>query len=143
MGELTALEQACFDQDAWPWWDVLGTLTLPGVTRLKAVVDGRMAGFAAVDPRPRENVAWITTIGVLPEFRRQGIARALLLECERAVSLPAIKLCTRISNQPAIALYQASGYQRVNVWSRYYVGGEDALVLQKNLPAVGDTQPAN
>jgi ribosomal-protein-alanine N-acetyltransferase len=133
LGELNFLERACFDQDAWPWWDVLGTLTLPGVTRLKAVAEERMVGFAAVDHRPSEHAAWITTIGVLPEFRRKGIARALLGECERATSLPAMRLCVRRSNQAAIDLYNVLGYRQVNVWQRYYIGGEDALVLEKNL----------
>ena len=130
---MNALERACFDQDAWPWWDMLATLTFPGVTRLKAVSDGRMVGFAAVDHRASEGAAWITTIGVLPEFRRRGIARALLAECERSVVLPLMKLCVRRSNRSAIDLYLSLGYSPVDVWRSYYIGGEDALVLRKEL----------
>jgi len=63
----------------------MAVLTFPDVIRLKAVVDGKMVGFIAGDPRRSEGMAWIATLGVLPEYRRQGIARQLLLACEKTV----------------------------------------------------------
>ena len=81
---LRQLESVCFPKDAWPLLDMLGVLTLPNVVRLKAVVGEQMVGFIAGDIRRVENVAWIATIGVLPEYRRRGIGTALLQACERA-----------------------------------------------------------
>jgi ribosomal protein S18 acetylase RimI-like enzyme len=81
--DLTALrhlEKECFPKDAWPLLDLVGVLSMPNVLRLKAVIDGQMVGFIACDIRRAENVAWIATIGVLPELRRQGIGERLLLE---------------------------------------------------------------
>ena len=43
--ELRQLENECFPLDAWPFWDVLGILSLPSIIRLKAVVDEKMIGF--------------------------------------------------------------------------------------------------
>ncbi len=131
--ELRALEKICFDLDAWPLFDLIGVLTFPGVLRWKAVIDDRMVGFAAADVRRSEKTGWIVTIGVLPQYRRLGVASALLDQCERGLTVPQVRLCVRRSNQAAIRLYLQRGYTQVDVWSGYYIGGEDALVLKKML----------
>ena len=92
---------------------------------------GKMAGFVAGDPHPHEYIGWIATLGVLPQYRRLGIAAALLERCEQELALPRIRLSVRRSNDPALALYKKSGYQLVDVWRNYYNSGEDALVLEK------------
>ena len=92
-----------------------------------------MAGFVATDLRRGQDLAWIVTIGVMPEFRRKGIARELLHACEARLKVKAIRLSVRRSNQPAIELYQGEGYTQVDVWGNYYIGGEDALILEKKV----------
>lgn len=128
---LRQLESVCFDEDAWPLWDLVAVLTFPDVVRLKAVVDDRLVGFAAGDIRRSEKVGWITTLGVQPEYRRAGIARALLTACEEGMNMPRVRLSVRRSNVSAISLYHAAGYYQMGVWEGYYIGGEDALVLEK------------
>lgn len=130
---LRRVEEICFGLDAWPVVDLLMVLTLPGVVRLKAVVDDTMVGFVSGDVRRRERTGWITTIGVLPQYRRLGIASALLDQCEQLMGQPAVRLCVRKSNAGAIQLYGQRGYQFVSLWNRYYSGGEDALVLEKKM----------
>lgn len=130
---LRQLEKVCFPKDAWPLWDLVGVLTLPNVVRLRAIVDGQMIGFIAGDVRPSERLAWIATIGVLPEYRGRGIGRALLQACEQRLTTPHVRLNVRISNQAAIQLYQTSGYQRGGIWPAYYQDGEDALIMEKEL----------
>jgi ribosomal protein S18 acetylase RimI-like enzyme len=131
LNALRKLESACFDQDAWSLFDLIAVLTFPDVIRLKAVVDGGMVGFVAGDPRPSQGLSWIATIGVLPEFRRAGIARALLRACETGIKTPRIRLSVRIDNEAAIRLYEQEGYLRVDVWRSYYNDGGDALVMEK------------
>jgi len=131
LGELRRLEQICFNQDAWPWFDLLGVLTFPGIVRVKAVANGRMVGFAAGERKPDEGRAWVTTIGVQPEFRRSGLGRALLAAIEEGVAMRPIRLCVRKNNLPAIRLYEQTGYQHVGLWPMYYTDGEDALVMEK------------
>jgi ribosomal protein S18 acetylase RimI-like enzyme len=133
LNDLRQLERVCFPKDSWPIWDLIGVLTLPSVVRLKAVADGKMVGFVAGDVRRAEDTAWIATIGVLPAYRRRGIASRLLAGVEQRVKEARMRLSVRISNQPAIKLYQQLGYQRVGAWPGYYQDGEDALVLEKYL----------
>ena len=39
----------------------------------------------------------------------------------------------RVSNAPAIALYEKFGYERYGVRKNYYADGEDAFVMKTNL----------
>lgn len=131
LNDLRKLEDICFGEDSWPLWDLIAVLTLPKIVRLKATVDGHMAGFIAGDPHTREGIGWIATLGVLPKYRRMGIAAALLEACEKELSLPDLRLSVRRSNDAALELYKKFGYQLIDVWRGYYHSGEDALVLEK------------
>jgi ribosomal-protein-alanine N-acetyltransferase len=130
---LQRLERVCFDIDAWSILDLIGVLSIPDFIRLKASVEGQMAGFVAAEQRKNETRAWIVTIGVFPEYRRYGIARALMRACEEQIQLPVVRLCVRRSNNAAQHLYETSGYQRIDIWRHYYHSGEDALVYEKIL----------
>ena len=127
------IERACFKEDAWPLIELMAALTFPNVVRLKAINKEKIAGFIAGDIRRVEGTGWILTVGVLPEYRRQGIAEALLAKCERAMQMSRIKLSVRRSNQTAIQLYQKLGYAQVDVWTKYYHNGEDGIVMEKQL----------
>lgn len=134
---LRHLEQICFPQDAWPLWDLIGVLTFSNVFRIKATANGQMVGFIAADLHRSENLAWIATVGVLPEYRRQGIGSALLVTVEEQIGVSSIRLSVRVSNRPALNLYDRLGYHRYGTWPHYYADGEDALVLEKNLKGIG------
>ena len=133
LGALRRLEHVCFEKDAWPLLDLIAVLTWPDVIRLKAVENGELVGFVAGDPRNSEGVSWVATIGVDPRYQRRGIGRALLRACEEKARLPRMKLTVRLSNEPAISLYEKEGYRSVDIWKRYYNDGEDGLVMEKTL----------
>ncbi|HSV85001.1 MAG TPA: GNAT family N-acetyltransferase [Levilinea sp.] len=133
LGELRHLEKACFGSDAWPWLELALVLTLPRIVRLKAVVGDHLAGFISGERRIGEKCGWITNLCVDSEYRKRGIARALLSRCEEEINMQKVRLSVRRSNVDALRLYYQSGYQSHQVWPRYYSGGEDALVLEKKL----------
>jgi ribosomal protein S18 acetylase RimI-like enzyme len=133
LAALRRLEQACFEKDLWPLLDLIAVLTWPDVIKLKAIEDDEMIGFAACDPRPAENVSWIATLGVDPRYQRRGIGRALLHACEERTKQPRMRLTVRMSNEPAISLYEKEGYRSVDIWKGYYSDGEDGLVMEKRL----------
>jgi len=132
LNPLRDLENICFPEDAWSLFDLVAVLTFPGVIRLKAVQDEGMIGFIAGDPRTSQGFSWIATFGVLPEYRRKGIGRELLHQCEGQLSTPRIRLSVRLANKNAIQLYRDEGYQTIDIWEKYYKDGSDAVVMEKS-----------
>ena len=138
IGDLNALrrlENEVFRQDAWPLVELIAMLTMPGLVRLKAVVQNEMIGFVGGDVRPADHVGWIATLGVLSAYRGMGVGRALLRACEERLFLrvPVVRLSVRRSNRVAIALYESEGYEVVDVWRGYNFDREDALAFEKKL----------
>jgi len=133
LNPLRAIEKACFPLDAWPLLELLSVLILPNLIKIKAEIGEKMVGFVGGDARRFEGVGWITTLGVLPQYQRMGIATALLDQCEQQMGMSIVKLTVRRSNLSAQTLYYTRGYQQIDVWKSYYEGGEDGLVLQKKL----------
>jgi ribosomal protein S18 acetylase RimI-like enzyme len=130
LNALRQLEKVCFPEDAWPLLDLIAVLSLPNVVRFKAIKADQMIGFIAGDKKSSA-LGWIATIGVLPEYRRQGVAAALLSECETQLGVSKIRLSVRLGNRNAIRLYEKFGYQRVDIWPNYYQDGTDALIFEK------------
>jgi ribosomal-protein-alanine N-acetyltransferase len=133
LNTLRRLEQVCFPKDAWPLLDLVGVLSMPNIVRLKAVDGDRLVGFVAADVRATQNIAWIATIGVLPEYRRRKVATTLLESCEGRLKVGSVRLSVRGSNEAALKLYTGLGYAEIGAWPGYYQDGEDALVFEKRL----------
>lgn len=131
LNSLRYLEQICFPKDSWPLLDLIGVLTYPNIIRLKAVSNNQMIGFVAADRRDHQRVGWIATIGVLPQYRHQGVATSLLASCEKLLNTPLVRLNVRRSNLEAISLYKTLGYYQISSIPNYYQDGEDALILEK------------
>jgi ribosomal-protein-alanine N-acetyltransferase len=131
LNSLRKLEEICFPIDRWPLFDLIGVLTLPGLVRLKAEIEEEFIGFIAGDIRKKQIEGWITTIGVFPHFQKLGIARIMLNQCEKQMNVRNIKLSVRKSNSPALSLYFQNGYVQKEIWKKYYIDGEDAIVLEK------------
>jgi ribosomal protein S18 acetylase RimI-like enzyme len=132
LNALRKLDRICFDKDIWSLFDFIAVLSFPDVVRLKAVEDDAMVGFVAGDPRPSQGFSWIANISVHPDYRRRGIARALLRACERELPTPRYRLSVRSSNLGAINLYEQEGYHTFDIWKGYYNDGESAIVMEKS-----------
>lgn len=130
---LRKLENEAFQKDAWPLLDLIAVLTFGNVIRLKAVDGEAMVGFIAGDPRPSSGWGWIATIAVDSRYRRRGVGRELLHACEKLLGVPIARLTVRMSNQPAISMYEKEGYITTDIWKNYYNDGEDAILMEKEL----------
>ena len=82
-------------------------------------------------------VGHLVSIAVLPGYRRRGVGSALLSETIRVLSevygVESIYLEVRVSNEPAIRLYEKFGFRRARRVRGYYADGEDAYVMVKRL----------
>jgi ribosomal protein S18 acetylase RimI-like enzyme len=129
--ELSKLTRACFPKHGWILSEGLGLLLSPAIVRLKAAEEGRMAGFIAGRKPRADGVAWILMVGVLPEFRRRGLARQLLWACEGRLVAPRIRLFVGASNEAAIRLYAEEGYARVGLRAGSHRGAEPAVIMER------------
>jgi ribosomal protein S18 acetylase RimI-like enzyme len=72
----------------------------------------RAAG--TVSPSPPPNTLYVDALAVAPHFRRRRVATAMLERAEEAAAtrgLDGVALDTGLHNEPARALYEASGYR--------------------------------
>ena len=79
----------------------------------------------------------VISIAVMPEHRRMGIATALMKEAlSRMAERYGASECfleVRVSNTPAINLYEKLGFKKADVIPHYYLDGEDAFLMKKLL----------
>jgi ribosomal-protein-alanine N-acetyltransferase len=74
----------------------------------------------------------IQNLATLPALRRRGIAARLLehvIAQSRVTGLTSIWLEVRVSNTPAISMYERFGFSACGKRTAYYPDGEDALVM--------------
>ncbi len=132
--DIVLLEKICFST---PWSEqaLSAELNNPNAYFLTATVDGIVAGYLGLYDIVGE--CYITNIAVFPEFRRSGIARALLSKAEskaKARGSTFLTLEVRQSNAAAIALYSSSGYVSVGIRRDFYSNPtENACLMTKNL----------
>lgn len=101
--------------------------------------EGRILAFGVMMLAPGE--AQLLNLSVVPDARREGLGRELLSRfLQDAVRMGAdqVFLEVRISNAPAIALYEDAGFVRVARRANYYPPDaegvrEDALVMRRSL----------
>ena len=99
-----------------------------------AEADNTIIGYCGVFlPAPGVE-ADILTVAVLPEYRRQGIAKEFMRQIEewaRERGASAMMLEVEHTNESAIELYKSLGYMKISVRMDYYGPGQDAFVMRK------------
>ena len=78
---------------------------------------------------------YVTNVAVLPEYRRLGIGEKILEYVINSSKdeLEFISLEVRVSNSPAISLYNKFGFAEVGRRKRFYTHpDEDAIIMTKN-----------
>jgi ribosomal-protein-alanine N-acetyltransferase len=94
-----------------------------------------IVGYAGVFA-PGAAEADILTVGVVPDHRGKGIAKALMAlitDWASAQGSTAMMLEVKTDNLGAIGLYESLGYSRLNVRKDYFGTGLDALVMRLEL----------
>ena len=136
---LYAVEEACFQPPLRFGRRFMRQLVdNPDAATWIAEQDGRMAGFAIVEWMLDKDatVAYIQTIEVAADERRQGVGGELLRRVEdsaRAAGAGAIWLHVDAENAGAIRLYENHGYARLGREEHYYARSRPALILSKRI----------
>ncbi|ABP94322.1 MULTISPECIES: ribosomal protein S18-alanine N-acetyltransferase [Metallosphaera] len=108
-----------------------------------ATVDGEVVGY--IMPRietgfsnlksfiPLVRKGHVVSIAVLEGYRRKGIGKQLLTssmeKMKQVYGAEEVYLEVRVSNYPAISLYEKLGYKKVKLLKHYYADGEDAYLM--------------
>ena len=132
VAQIAALEKICFS-DPWSERSIASELDNKLAFWLVATEGETVAGYIGSQTVMEETD--MMNVAVHPDFRRQGIAEALvssLVEHLKAMGSHCLTLEVRASNAPAIALYEKLGFAEIGRRKNYYRNPrEDALILRK------------
>jgi ribosomal-protein-alanine N-acetyltransferase len=132
LGAVDVIERRSYET---PWSRSMfaGELAKPGSLCLGAFDGGTLVGYMIIS---RYVDAWhVMNVAVDPEHRRRGVAKRLL---ERMFELTdgaerGYTLEVRVSNDPAIRLYERLGFRPRGVRRGYYTDNrEDALIMWRD-----------
>ena len=94
-----------------------------------------IVGYAGVFA-PGAAEADILTVGVVPEHRGKGIAKALMgliTDWAKVQGSTAMMLEVKVDNAEAIGLYESLGYSKLNIRKDYFGPSLDAQVMRLEL----------
>ena len=130
--QVAALEKLCF-RDPWSENSIAGELSNPLSLWLVAVDGDCVTGYVGSQSVMGETD--MMNIAVDPNYRRQGVAAALIGELVRQLKDQGnhcLTLEVRASNDAAIKLYEKLGFAQTGRRPNYYRSPkEDALILRK------------
>jgi ribosomal protein S18 acetylase RimI-like enzyme len=137
LDELYALEEACFDQEAFSKRQIAYLLTDYNTVALMAKLEESIVGFIIAQVEVEENTEFghIITLNIAPKHRHQKIATNLLNEIEgilKRKSITESRLEVREDNHAAIKLYKTLDYKTVGKIEKYY-GTKHGIYLKKTL----------
>jgi ribosomal-protein-alanine N-acetyltransferase len=93
-------------------------------------INGEVKGFA--DYWITYEISQLADIGVAGDVQNRGIGREMLEWMLRKADQEGcenMSLEVRVSNEPAIHLYEKFGFIRAGIRKNYYTDGEDAILM--------------
>lgn len=136
--EVLNLEKLCFGSDAWSIGTFISELKSPYAYYISVLDDNdKLVGYAG--SRVVFDEAELVNVCVDPSFRRNGIGYSILkhyIEYWKNKNAKYAFLEVRVSNTPAINLYEKFGFIKISIRERYYGNNEDAFVMMLNMNKV-------
>ena len=132
VSQIAELEKICFS-DPWSANSIASELENTLAHWLVALEGETVAGYIGSQTVMGETD--MMNVAVHPDFRRKGIAEALvntLVDNLKQMGSHCLTLEVRASNTPAISLYEKLGFSEIGRRKNYYRNPrEDALILRK------------
>ena len=134
--EVKALEDALFPVDAWTQDMFHNELAEVGISRevMVARLAGKIVGYVSL--RFVTDEGDVVTIAVDTSVQKQGVGTLMMDWLETTAKVRGVKnlfLEVRSDNIPAIAMYLARDFERIDLRRNYYDTGVDAYVMRKRL----------
>lgn len=134
--EVKALEDALFPVDAWTQDMFHNELAEVGISRevMVARLAGKIVGYVSL--RFVADEGDVVTIAVDTSVQKQGVGTLMMDWLETTAKVRGVKnlfLEVRSDNIPAIAMYLARDFERIDLRRNYYDTGVDAYVMRKRL----------
>ena len=136
---VSRIEAECFTMP-WSAEAYRGVLKDDRYLYLEAVADGQVAGMCGVTNILGEGD--INNVAVTAKYRGQGIAFRMLSELisrGEALGITEFTLEVRVSNEPAIHVYEKLGFRSEGIRPRFYEKPiEDAMIMwrRQTVPAI-------
>jgi ribosomal-protein-alanine N-acetyltransferase len=129
-----AIERECFSHP-WSLDSLAEELSNPLAVFRVVSVDGKIAGYVGMHHILDEG--YVTNIAVRAEFRRRGLASALmryLIAYAQDMDMRMVTLEVRASNAGAIALYEGFKFEEAGFRRGFYTSPtEDALIMTRKI----------
>ncbi|UCC12727.1 MAG: ribosomal protein S18-alanine N-acetyltransferase [candidate division WOR-3 bacterium] len=131
--EVYELEVRLFP-NPWPLSFFEADLRVPGTVAFVVENQGELIGYS-MSTVGKEGFH-VTNIAIAQEHQRMGIGSRLMhmlenIARERGCSRAYLEV--RITNKSAIKMYEKLGYKIAHVQKLYYMDGDDAYVMEKEL----------
>jgi [ribosomal protein S18]-alanine N-acetyltransferase len=141
---LAALHGECFPDDPWREDAVKEILAMPGAFGFLAVADDGTTPTGFLVALAVAGECEILALGVRSQWRRRGIAGALLKRLLAAVAdiTSVVLLEVAEDNDAALALYERAGFARVGRRPAYYQRAAGARVAALQLRRCETQTPA-
>ena len=125
--DVANIEKECFSHP-WNEASIEAELENDFSRFLIAVENGRAVGYVGIYVLTGE--ADVVRVAVLPEYRKKGIAKAVL---KKSLEYAAgeVFLDVRESNSAAISLYKSLGFEDTGIRKNYYSDPTENAVLMK------------
>lgn len=132
LDEVMIIEALAYGEHHWSRDSFVAEVTNPIASYNYAInQDGKYAGYMGLWKIIDE--AHVTNLAVHPDFQGKSVAKLLLLNAINECYKEKIKYLTlevRVSNTPAIKLYESFGFKSLGVRKKYYQNNnEDALIM--------------
>jgi [ribosomal protein S18]-alanine N-acetyltransferase len=128
LARILEIERACFAADAYSRGLFLELYRDCGGLFFVAKSARRIGAYMVTCAEAGS--AEIVSLAVHPDYRRQGMARALIehtLDKLRAGGTRRVELRVRPANAAALRLYRSCGFRRIGIDRGYYEDGGDAV----------------
>lgn len=134
LNDIIRIENDSFAGDAWPLSILESELTRSNASYFSLFDDDTLIGYGGFHILYDE--AEILTLAVDPKARNRGVGSMLLdyfFGIWRENNVKKVFLEVKVTNKPAISLYEKYGFKIIAIRNEYYSNKEDAFVMGLDL----------